>query len=125
MPPAPSAAVPVQRLEVSPALQIIGKMKDTLEGRVIGVLITHGSDRTSIDAVKKGVGAAGAKVKFIAPKIGEVKLSDGSLLKIMANWLVRRRSCSMQLQSSFRMQGPQYWARKPLPLISCVTLSVI
>lgn len=32
--------------------------------------------------MKKGVGAAGAKVKFIAPKIGELKLSDGLLLKI-------------------------------------------
>jgi catalase len=82
LPPSPSAAVPVQELEVSPALQIIGKMKDTLAGRVIGVLITHGSDRASIDAVKKGVDAAGAKVKFVAPKIGEVKLSDGSLLRI-------------------------------------------
>lgn len=82
LPPAPSVAVTVQELDVSPALQIIGKMKDTLEGRVVGVLITHGSDRASIDAIKKGVTTTGARVKFVAPKIGDVKLSDGSLLKI-------------------------------------------
>lgn len=82
LPPAPPVAVTVQELDVSPALQIIGKMKDTLEGRVVGVLITHGSDRASIDAMKNGVTATGAKVKFVAPKIGDVKLSDGSLLKI-------------------------------------------
>jgi catalase len=82
LPSAPPTTVKVQDFEVSPALQTIGKMKETLEGRVIGVLITHGSDRASIDALKKKGVAAGAKVKFVAPKIGEVELSDGSLLKI-------------------------------------------
>ncbi len=82
LPPAPLAAVAVQDLALSSALQIIGKMKDTLEGRVVGVLITHGSDRASIDAVKKSVAGNGAKVKFVAPKIGEVQLSDGSRQKI-------------------------------------------
>jgi catalase len=82
LPPAPQAAVNTQDMAPSLALQIIGNMKNTLEGRSVGVLITHGSDRASIDAVKKEVVAAGAKVMFVAPKIGNVKLSDGSLLKI-------------------------------------------
>jgi catalase len=82
LPQAPPAAVAVQNLDPSPALQLIGNMKDTLEGRVIGVLIADGSDATSIDAVKKAVAAAGAKLKFVAAKIGDAKLTNGLLLKV-------------------------------------------
>jgi catalase len=82
LPQAPAAAVAVQELEPSPALQLIGKMKDTLEGRAVGILIADGSDAASIDAVKQAVTEAGAKVKIIAAKIGDAKLADGSLLKI-------------------------------------------
>ncbi|MDD5322480.1 MAG: hypothetical protein PHD43_18085 [Methylococcales bacterium] len=39
-------------------------------------------DAASIEAVKQAVTEAGAKVKIIAAKIGEVKLDDGSLLKV-------------------------------------------
>jgi len=42
MPDAPVAAAPVREMEPSPALQIIGKMKDTLMGRAIGILIANG-----------------------------------------------------------------------------------
>ncbi|WP_411728061.1 catalase-related domain-containing protein, partial [Methyloglobulus sp.] len=82
LPQAPVSAVAVQELDPSPALQLIGNMKDTLEGRAIGVLIADGSDAVSIDAVQKAVTAAGAKMKLVAAKIGTVKLADGSLLKI-------------------------------------------
>jgi catalase len=82
LPQAPDIAVSAQDLMQSPALQLIGNMKDTLEGRSIGILIADGSDAASIDAVKKAVTVAGAKVKLIAAKIGDVKLTDGSLLKI-------------------------------------------
>jgi catalase len=44
LPDAPVAAVPVQEMKPSPALRIIGKMKDTLKGRAIGILIADGSD---------------------------------------------------------------------------------
>jgi len=82
LPPAPATAVAVQELPPSPALQLIGKMKDTLEGRVIGLLVADGSDGESIDAVTKAVIAAGAKVKRVAPNVGEAKLADGSRLMI-------------------------------------------
>jgi catalase len=59
-------------------------MKDTLEGRAVGILIADGSDAASIDVVKQAVAAEGAKVKIIAAKIGEAKLAGGSLLKIDA-----------------------------------------
>jgi catalase len=82
MPLAPAAAMAVQELAPSPALQLIGKMKDTLEGRVIGLLVADGSDAESIDAVTKAVVVAGAKVKRIALSISDLKLADGSHLKI-------------------------------------------
>lgn len=82
LPPAPAAAVAVKTLAFSPALQLIGKMKNTLEGRSVGILIADGSDAASIGAVRQAVTAAGAKVKIIATAIGNVKLADGSLLCI-------------------------------------------
>ena len=43
MPAAPNAAAEVQEMPPSPALRTIGKMKDTLQGRSIGILIADGS----------------------------------------------------------------------------------
>ncbi len=80
MPHAPKAAAPVQEMERSPALQIIGKMKDTLMGRAIGILIGDGSEGATIKKIKKAATQAGAGVKIIAPKVGGAKLADGSML---------------------------------------------
>jgi catalase len=80
MPDAPVPAAPVQELEPSPALQVIGKMKDTVMGRVIGILIADGSDGTVIEKIKKAAIDAGASVKIVAPKVGGAKLADGSML---------------------------------------------
>ena len=80
MPSAPQPAVAVKDLAVSPALQIIGKMKDTLEGRCVGILINDGSDGKTIAAIKKAVLGAGATVKIVSPKVGGAKLADGSVL---------------------------------------------
>lgn len=80
MPAAPIATAPVQEMEPSPALQIIGKMKDTLMGRAIGILITDGSDGVIIKKIKKAATDAGAAVKIVAPKLGGAKLADGSIL---------------------------------------------
>jgi catalase len=49
MPNAPKAAAPVQGMKRSPALQIIGKMKDTLQGRAVAILIADGSDGVVIN----------------------------------------------------------------------------
>ena len=82
IPDAPIAAVPVQKMALSPALQIIGKMKDTLIGRAVGVLIADGSDGTVMEKIKKAATDAGATVKIIAPKVGGVKLAAGSILAV-------------------------------------------
>ncbi len=80
IPDAPVAAKPVQVMAPSPALQIIGKMKDTLMGRAIGILITDGSDGAVIEKIKKAATDAGAAVKIVAPKVGGAMLADGSIL---------------------------------------------
>ena len=80
MPDAPPAAAPVQKMKLSPALQLIGKMKNTLMGRAIGILIADGSDGAVIKKIKKAATDAGATVKIIAPNVGGAKLADGSML---------------------------------------------
>ena len=80
MPDAPKAAAPILKMDLSPALQIIGKMKDTLMGRAIGILIADGSDGASINEIKKAATDASATVKIIAPKVGGATLADGSML---------------------------------------------
>ena len=78
LPPAAQAAAPVLDMDLSPALQIIGKMKPTLEGRCVGILLNTGSDARVLKAIKAAALKAGASVKIVAPKIGEVVLHDGS-----------------------------------------------
>jgi len=80
IPDAPGAAAVVRDLPASPALQLIGKMKDTLMGRSIGLLVADGSDADAIKEIKNAVIKAGATVKIIAPKIAGTRLSDGSVL---------------------------------------------
>ncbi|MGH8145664.1 MAG: catalase [Rhodanobacteraceae bacterium] len=79
-PPPQPAAIPAQDRPVSPAVQLIGKMKHTLEGRVVGVLVHDGSDAAAIDALRKAVKAAGARTTIVAPKVGGADLSDGKHL---------------------------------------------
>ena len=79
MPDAPVAAAPVKKMAPSPALQIIGKMKATLAGRAIGILIADGSDGVAIASVKKAALADGASVKVVGPKVGGARLADGEL----------------------------------------------
>jgi len=76
LPPAPKPAVPVIDMPPSPALQIIGKMKKTLQGRVIGILVDDGSDANTVAALRQAADDAGAAVKIVAPKIGGALLSS-------------------------------------------------
>jgi len=80
MPTAPKPAAPVQKMKPSPALQIIGKMKDTLQGRAIGILIADGSDGALIKKIKKAAIEASAAVKIVAPKVGGARLAGGAMM---------------------------------------------
>jgi len=81
LPKAPPAAAPVLDLAPSPALQLIGKMKDTLEGRQVAILVADGSDGDAVEALKAAATEAGATVKIVAPKVGGATLSGGTLLE--------------------------------------------
>jgi len=80
LPPAPAASAPVLDMKPSPALQIIGKMKATLEGRVVGILVNDGTDGAVVAKLRKAAEGEGATVKIVAPKVGGAKLADGSKL---------------------------------------------
>jgi catalase len=56
-------------------------MKQTLEGRVVGILIADGSDAGAVEAVVAAVTKAKAKAVIVAPKVGGAKLSDGNVRK--------------------------------------------
>ncbi|HEY8027830.1 MAG TPA: catalase [Burkholderiaceae bacterium] len=82
--PEPAAAAEPRDLPLSPALQIIARMKDTLEARVIGILIAHGSDLQTIDALRGAVAQAGGKSMLIAIDVGEIETADGTVVNAEA-----------------------------------------
>ena len=76
--PADAAIATRQDLEPSPALSIVGKGLGTFEGRKLGILATDGTDAKILNAIKKALAKEGASFELIAPKVGGVKLSDGT-----------------------------------------------
>jgi len=80
LPPAADTTVPAQDRDPSPALALIGKMKPTLEGRTVGILVADGSDGKLVDSIQRAAKQAKANVKIVAPKVGGVVLADGSRL---------------------------------------------
>ena len=74
------ATTSVAAKDVAPSdpLSILKRATPTLEGRMIGCLVTDGADAKLIAALSKAATAMKAVVKFVAPKIGGVTLSDGS-----------------------------------------------
>ncbi|OWK39854.1 Catalase [Fimbriiglobus ruber] len=79
--PAPVVAArpTVQNLNPSPALSIVKNGPKTFAGRKVGVLVTDGVDAKILAALKKAVEAEGAMLKLIAPEVGGVEGSDGTL----------------------------------------------
>lgn len=78
--PDPAAtATPAQNLPAAPEVRVIGRTRDTLKGRCIGILFDAGSDVGVINALRKAAAKAGASVKLVAPKIGGGALSDGKV----------------------------------------------
>jgi catalase len=68
LPPAAPAAAETLDLPLSKAITQIPKMKQTLEGRSVGILVADGSDGRQADALRKAAEAAGATVKIVGPK---------------------------------------------------------
>ena len=83
--PAPAAKPINTSLKKSPALSIALNPPQTFEGRKLGVFVTDGADSKLFAALKKSVAAAGATLEIIAPAVGGVTLSDGTLLEAQQN----------------------------------------
>ncbi|MDN4633739.1 catalase [Sphingomonas sp. PsM26] len=65
-------------LTPSPKLSILKTATATLEGRMIGCLVTDGADAKLVAAIDKAATAMKAVIKIVAPKLGGVTLGDGS-----------------------------------------------
>ena len=81
LPEKSKTAAPVQELKPSPALSIQKNMKETLEGRCVGVLIADGTDASILDKLKKDITKAGADCQLVSTKINGITLSDKSKIK--------------------------------------------
>ena len=66
--------------ETALLLSTIGKMKDMLHGRSVGLLVADGSDQDEVAAVQQAVSEAGATLKVVAPKLEGVTLAGGGRL---------------------------------------------
>ena len=77
---AKAARAPID-MEPSPKLSIQKNMRQTIEGRTIGILYADGSHGQEIHKLMKAIGNAGGRPVLIAPKISGAKLADGTMLK--------------------------------------------
>jgi catalase len=68
-------------LPSSGALSIHKNMKETLDGRAVGILFAEGSDASTLDSLVAAVEAEGGKAVLVSPKVNGAPLSDGSKRK--------------------------------------------
>lgn len=80
MPDAARPARPVQTdLPPSPALSILQNGPESFRGRKVGALVTDGVNASLLKNLKKALMKEGAMLELIAPEIGGVVDSDGTL----------------------------------------------
>ena len=75
---AEAARTPID-LPVSTPLSILANAPGTFEGRKLGVLATDDTDAAVLKSLRAAVKAAGATMELIAPTIGGVTTSDGTV----------------------------------------------
>ncbi|HRO13990.1 MAG TPA: catalase [Paracoccus sp. (in: a-proteobacteria)] len=51
------------------------------KGRKLGILITDGADRATVEALKAAAQAAEAAVEIVSPRVGGAKMADGTHMK--------------------------------------------
>lgn len=67
---------------MDPALSMANTRKDSIVGRKVALLVANNVDGAAIDAVRKALEAGGAAIKLIAPRLGEIKSSEGKVIKV-------------------------------------------
>lgn len=81
LPKAIEPTEPVQDLPLSPALQLIGKAKNTLQGRTVRILVAKNSNAEMLQTYKDSIAKAGATAKVVAPKLS-VTLNNGETIDV-------------------------------------------
>jgi catalase len=74
------ARAPLTDLPASAALSILDNGPASFAGRKVAALVTDGTDADVLAALRAALEAEGAVLELVAPKIGGVTLSDGSLV---------------------------------------------
>ena len=77
--PATAARPTMQNLKESPALSIIKNGPSDFSGRVVGALVTDGVDADILKGLRDALKKEGAMLKLIAPHIGGVEDSAGTM----------------------------------------------
>ena len=80
LPEPAAAAQPTRELDPSPALSILANGPDGFKGRKMGLLLNDGAPAPLVAALTSAVEKAGAIWEVVAPKIGGVRLDDGTML---------------------------------------------
>jgi catalase len=78
--PSTPAKLPLMDLKPSKALSIIENGPKNFKGRKLGALLTDGFDQNILDALQAWLKAEGAMLEVIAPTVGGVKSSSGTVL---------------------------------------------
>jgi catalase len=77
--PAKAARAPID-LPASPALSIVLNGPETFKGRKFGLLLSDDSDAKLFHALTAAIEGEGAVWEVVAPKIGGVRLDDGTVV---------------------------------------------
>jgi catalase len=77
----------IKEVGTSPALSMANTVKDTIKTRKIAVLAADGVDDAELAAMKQALTNAGAQVKVIAPRLGNLKGARGEEVKIDFSFL--------------------------------------
>ncbi len=79
--PAKPAKAPITDLPESPALSILKNGPQSFAGRKVGILVTDGTDATLLAALQDALKKEGAMAEIVAPRVGGIKASDGSMIE--------------------------------------------
>lgn len=79
--PAKPAKAPLADLPESPALSILKNGPQSFAGRKVGILVTDGTDASLLAALQDALKKEGAMAEIVAPRVGGIKASDGSMVE--------------------------------------------
>jgi catalase len=79
--PVPTSSKARTDLDPSPALSILAKAKETLEGRKVGCLVADGTDARLVASLRAATKKLNADFAVVAPKVGGTVALNGKLIE--------------------------------------------